>query len=86
MLGVIYPLMMKELGISYIALASLAAVYEALASRGVITLHRFGPAFTVISTSYLCHGSACVPVHSGRKRLHGGLSYIAKMAIAVRRK
>jgi MFS family permease len=32
MLGVIYPLMMKELGMSYIALASLAAVYNTLGS------------------------------------------------------
>jgi MFS transporter, FSR family, fosmidomycin resistance protein len=32
MLGVIYPLMMNELGMSYIALASLAAVYNTLGS------------------------------------------------------
>src|SRR5919201_4435415 len=32
MLGVIYPLMMKELGMSYIAIASLAAVYNTLGS------------------------------------------------------
>ncbi|HEX9145135.1 MAG TPA: hypothetical protein VGA09_12740, partial [Candidatus Binatia bacterium] len=32
MLGVIYPLMMKELGMSYLAIASLAAVYNTLGS------------------------------------------------------
>jgi MFS family permease len=32
MLGVIYPLMMKELGMTYIAIASLAAVYNTLGS------------------------------------------------------
>jgi MFS transporter, FSR family, fosmidomycin resistance protein len=32
MLGVIYPLMMKELGMSYIAIASLASVYNTLGS------------------------------------------------------
>ena len=32
MLGVIYPLMMKELGMTYLAIASLAAVYNALGS------------------------------------------------------
>src|SRR5262249_33465011 len=32
MLGVIYPLMMKELGMGYMALASLAAVYNTLGS------------------------------------------------------
>jgi FSR family fosmidomycin resistance protein-like MFS transporter len=32
MLGVIYPLMMKELGMSYMAIASLAAVYNTLGS------------------------------------------------------
>src|SRR6266498_4710112 len=32
MLGVIYPLMMKELGMGYMAIASLAAVYNTLGS------------------------------------------------------
>src|SRR5438270_13342859 len=32
MLGVIYPLMMKELGMGYLAIASLAAVYNTLGS------------------------------------------------------
>jgi MFS family permease len=32
MLGVIYPLMMKELGMSYLAIASLASVYNTLGS------------------------------------------------------
>src|SRR5919199_3734541 len=32
MLGVIYPLMMKELGIGYMGIASLAAVYNTLGS------------------------------------------------------
>src|SRR4029453_10349022 len=32
MLGVIYPLMMKELGMSYMAIASFAAVYNTLGS------------------------------------------------------
>src|SRR4030095_426717 len=32
MLGVIYPLMMKELGMTYIAIAALAAVYNTLGS------------------------------------------------------
>ena len=32
MLGVIYPLMMTELGMSYMAIASLAAVYNTLGS------------------------------------------------------
>jgi len=32
MLGVIYPLMMKEVGMSYLAIASLAGVYNALGS------------------------------------------------------
>ncbi len=44
MLGVVYPLMMKELGMTYLAIASLAAVYNTLGS--------FGPAFSVISISY----------------------------------
>ena len=32
MLGVIYPLMMKEVGMSYLAIASLASVYNSLGS------------------------------------------------------
>ena len=32
MLGVIYPLMMKELGMSYLAIASLSSVYNTLGS------------------------------------------------------
>ena len=32
MLGVIYPLMMTELGMSYLAIASLASVYNTLGS------------------------------------------------------
>src|SRR5262245_62613432 len=32
MLGVIYPLMMKDVGMSYLAIASLASVYNALGS------------------------------------------------------
>ena len=32
MLGVIYPLMMKEVGMSYLAIASLASVYNTLGS------------------------------------------------------
>jgi FSR family fosmidomycin resistance protein-like MFS transporter len=44
MLGVIYPLMMKELGMSYLAIASLASVYNTLgsilqASYGFIVPH-----------------------------------------------
>ena len=83
MLGVIYPLMMKELGMSYIAIASLAAVYNTLGSvfqaaygfvvpyvrRGVI----LGVGNCLLGLSVAAAGFASNFNHFFTARLLGGL-------------
>src|SRR6266545_7384583 len=83
MLGVIYPLMMKELGMSYIAIASLAAVYNTLGSvfqaaygfvvpyvrRGVI----LGVGNCVLGLSVVATGFASNFNHFFTARLIGGI-------------
>ena len=83
MLGVIYPLMMKELGMSYIAIASLAAVYNTLGSvfqaaygfvvpyvrRGVI----LGVGNCVLGLSVAAAGFASNFNHFFTARLIGGI-------------
>lgn len=83
MLGVIYPLMMKELGMSYIAIASLAAVYNTLGSvfqaaygfvvpyvrRGVI----LGVGNCLLGLSVAAAGFASNFNHFFTARLVGGL-------------
>jgi MFS family permease len=83
MLGVIYPLMMKELGMSYIAIASLAAVYNTLGSvfqalygfvvpyvrRGVI----LGVGNCLLGLSVVASGFASNFNHFFTARLIGGI-------------
>jgi FSR family fosmidomycin resistance protein-like MFS transporter len=83
MLGVIYPLMMKELGMSYIAIASLAAVYNTLGSvfqagygfvvpyvrRGVI----LGTGNLLLGISVVASGFASTFNHFFTARLVGGI-------------
>lgn len=83
MLGVIYPLMMKELGMSYIAIASLAAVYNTLGSvfqagygfvvpyvrRGVI----LGTGNVLLGLSVVASGFASTFNHFFFARLLGGI-------------
>lgn len=83
MLGVIYPLMMKELGMTYIAIASLAAVYNTLGSvfqaaygfvvpyvrRGVI----LGVGNCVLGLSVAAAGFASNFNHFFTARLIGGI-------------
>jgi MFS family permease len=83
MLGVIYPLMMKELGMSYLAIASLAAVYNTLGSvfqagygfvvpyvrRGVI----LGVGNCLLGLSVAAAGFASSFNHFFTARLVGGL-------------
>src|SRR5215813_1516814 len=83
MLGVIYPLMMKELGMSYMAIASLAAVYNSLGSvlqaayglivpyvrRGVI----LGAGNCVLGLSVVASGFASNYQHFFTTRLLGGI-------------
>src|SRR5262245_26184788 len=83
MLGVIYPLMMKELGMSYIAIASLAAVYNTLGSifqamygfvvpyvrRGVI----LGAGNCLLGLSVAASGFASSFNHFFTARLIGGI-------------
>ena len=83
MLGVIYPLMMKELGMSYIAIASLAAVYNTLGSvfqagygfvvpyvrRGVI----LGAGNCLLGLSVVASGFASSFNHFFTARLIGGV-------------
>lgn len=83
MLGVIYPLMMKELGMTYIAIASLAAVYNTLGSvfqaaygfvvpyvrRGVI----LGVGNCVLGLSVAAAGFASDFNHFFTARLIGGI-------------
>jgi FSR family fosmidomycin resistance protein-like MFS transporter len=83
MLGVIYPLMMKELGMGYMAIASLAAVYNSLGSvlqagygfvvpyvsRGVI----LGTGNCVLGLSVVATGFASSYQHFFTTRLHGGV-------------
>ena len=83
MLGVIYPLMMTELGMSYIAIASLAAVYNTLGSvfqaaygfvvpyvrRGVI----LGVGNCVLGLSVAAAGFASNFNHFFTARLIGGI-------------
>jgi len=83
MLGVIYPLMMKELGMSYIAIASLAAVYNTLGSvfqalygfvvpyirRGVI----LGVGNCLLGLSVVASGFASSFNHFFTARLIGGI-------------
>jgi FSR family fosmidomycin resistance protein-like MFS transporter len=83
MLGVIYPLMMKELGMSYIAIASLAAVYNTLGSvfqaaygfvvpyvrRGVI----LGVGNCLLGLSVASTGFASILNHFFSARLIGGI-------------
>src|ERR1700752_3182088 len=83
MLGVIYPLMMKELGMTYIAIASLAAVYNTLGSvfqaaygfvvpyvrRGVI----LGVGNCVLGLSVAATGFASNFNHFFTARLIGGI-------------
>ena len=83
MLGVIYPLMMKELGMSYIAIASLAAVYNTLGSvfqalygfvvpyvrRGVI----LGAGNCLLGLSVVASGFASSFNHFFTARLIGGI-------------
>lgn len=83
MLGVIYPLMMKELGMSYLALASFAAVYNTLGSvlqagygfvvpyvrRGVI----LGAGNCVLGLSVVASGFASNFNHFFTARLIGGI-------------
>ena len=83
MLGVIYPLMMKELGMGYMAIASLAAVYNTLGSvlqaaygfivpyvrRGVI----LGVGNCVLGLSVAASGFASNYQHFFTTRLLGGV-------------
>src|SRR5438552_11793991 len=83
MLGVIYPLMMKELGMGYMAIASLAAVYNSLGSvlqagygfvvpyvsRGVI----LGTGNCVLGLSVVATGFASSYQHFFTTRLLGGV-------------
>jgi MFS family permease len=83
MLGVIYPLMMKELGMSYLAIASLAAVYNTLGSilqasygfivpyfrRGVI----LGVGNCLLGLSVAAAGFASTFNHFFTARLIGGI-------------
>jgi MFS family permease len=83
MLGVIYPLMMKELGMGYLAIASLAAVYNTLGSvfqavygfvvpyvrRGVI----LGMGNCLLGLSVIASGFASSFNHFFTARLIGGI-------------
>jgi FSR family fosmidomycin resistance protein-like MFS transporter len=83
MLGVIYPLMMKELGMSYLAIASLASVYNTLGSilqasygfivpyfrRGVI----LGVGNCLLGLSIFASGFASTFNHFFTARLIGGI-------------
>src|SRR5262244_829379 len=83
MLGVIYPLMMKELGMGYMAIASLAAVYNTLGSafqglygfvvpyarRGVI----LGVGNCLLGLSVIASGFATSYSHFFTTRLLGGV-------------
>jgi MFS family permease len=83
MLGVIYPLMMKEVGMSYLAIASLASVYNALGSilqasygfivpylrRGVI----LGIGNCLLGLSVVATGFASSFNHFFTARLIGGI-------------
>jgi FSR family fosmidomycin resistance protein-like MFS transporter len=83
MLGVIYPLMMKELGMSYLAIASLASVYNTLGStlqasygfvvpylrRGVI----LGIGNCLLGVSVFANGFASTFNHFFIARLLGGI-------------
>jgi MFS transporter, FSR family, fosmidomycin resistance protein len=83
MLGVIYPLMMKELGMSYMAIASFAAVYNTLGSvlqaaygfvvpyvrRGVI----LGVGNCLLGLSVVASGFASNFNHFFTARLVGGI-------------
>jgi MFS transporter, FSR family, fosmidomycin resistance protein len=83
MLGVIYPLMMKELGMGYMAIASFAAVYNTLGSvfqavygfvvpyvrRGVI----LGLGNCVLGLSVVANGFASSYQHFFTARLIGGI-------------
>jgi MFS family permease len=83
MLGVIYPLMMKELGMSYLAIASLASVYNTLGSilqasygfvvpyirRGVI----LGVGNCLLGLSVFASGFASTFNHFFTARLIGGI-------------
>jgi MFS transporter, FSR family, fosmidomycin resistance protein len=83
MLGVIYPLMMKELGMSYMAIASFAAVYNTLGSvlqagygfvvpyvrRGVI----LGAGNCLLGLSVVASGFASNFNHFFAARLIGGI-------------
>ena len=83
MLGVIYPLMMKEVGMSYLAIASLASVYNALGSvlqasygfivpylrRGVI----LGIGNCLLGLSVVATGFASTFNHFFTTRLIGGI-------------
>ena len=83
MLGVIYPLMMKELGMSYLAIASLASVYNTLGSilqasygfivpyfrRGVI----LGVGNCLLGLSVFASGFASSFNHFFTARLIGGI-------------
>jgi MFS family permease len=83
MLGVIYPLMMKDLGMGYMAIASLAAVYNSLGSvlqaayglivpyvrRGVI----LGAGNCVLGLSVVASGFASTYQHFFTTRLLGGV-------------
>ena len=84
MLGVIYPLMMKELGMSYLAIASLASVYNTLGSilqasygfvvpylrRGVI----LGIGNCLLGLSVAASGFASSFNHFFTARLIGGIA------------
>jgi len=83
MLGVIYPLMMKELGMSYLAIASLSSVYNTLGSilqasygfvvpyfrRGVI----LGAGNCILGLSVAANGFASSFNHFFTARLIGGI-------------
>ena len=83
MLGVIYPLMMNELGMSYLAIASLAAIYNTLGNvfqalygfivpyvrRGVI----LGIGNCVLGLSVVASGFASSYNHFFTTRLLGGV-------------
>jgi MFS family permease len=83
MLGVIYPLMMKELGMGYLAIASLSATYNTLGSvlqaayglivpyvrRGVI----LGVGNCLLGLSVLASGFASTYQHFFTTRLLGGV-------------
>src|SRR5678815_3280425 len=83
MLGVIYPLMMKELGMSYLAIASLASVYNTLgsilqASYGfVVPYFRHGVILGVgnclLGLSVFASGFASTFNHFFTARLIGGI-------------